>query len=423
MRVESVPPTLGGGPLPMPAPRTGSNHMAMRLQRAVAGTLWTVVALGAWIACSPGAPAPHAGDSTATGTAGGAAASSRHASAYMLSEEQRARIHTDIVAPTTFQPAVAATGTVAFNGDRSTPVLSQISGPVARILVNTGTHVEPGTPLALVSSPDFAEAIATYQKAQSTLQNAARIATLDEQLFKNDAIARSDLDQARSDSASAYADREAAIQQMAALGVDSATVDAIRQGHPVPTVPGVIRAPIEGIVVEKLINPGEVIQGGQTQCFTIANLSTVWVMANVFESDLAAVTKGEVARITTDASPDTLVGHVDYVAALVDTATRATGVRVLVENRHEILKRDMYVRVAIQSSKARTGLLVPVASVLRDDQNLPFVFVAEPDGGYDRRQITLGQRVGDRYEVTSGLKGGEHVVSEGSLFLQFAESQ
>jgi cobalt-zinc-cadmium efflux system membrane fusion protein len=341
----------------------------------------------------------------------------------MLTEEQRARIHTDVVAPMAFQPTIATTATVAFNGDRSTPVLSQISGPVARILVNTGTHVEPGTPLALISSPDFAQAIADYEKAQTTLQNAARIATLDEQLFKNDAIARSDLDQARSDSASAAADREAAIQQMAALGVDSVTVNAIRQGKPVPTVPGVIRSPIEGIVVEKLINPGELIQGGQTQCFTIANLSTVWVMANVFESDLAAVTKGESARIVTDASPDTLVGHVDYVAALVDTATRATGVRILVDNRHDILKRDMYVSVAIQSSKARTGLLVPVASVLRDDQNLPFVFVAEPDGGYDRRQITLGQRVGDHYVVGSGLKPGDRIVSEGSLFLQFAESQ
>jgi membrane fusion protein, heavy metal efflux system len=385
------------------------------IRRAMSGALL----IGSVAACGSGKPAAESASS-----AGAAApAGNAHASAFMLTEDQRARIHTDVVAPMSFQPTIATTGTVAFNGDRSTPVLSQISGPVARILVNTGAHVEVGTPLALISSPDFAQAIAAYQKAQAALQNTARIATLDEQLFKNDAIARSDLDQARSDSTSAAADREAAIQQMVALGVDSATVEAIRKGEPVPPVPGVIRAPIEGIVVEKLINPGEVIQGGQTQCFTIANLSTVWVMANVFESDLAAVTKGESARITTDASPDTLVGHVDYVAALVDTATRATGVRVLVENRHEILKRDMYVRVAIQSSKARTGLLVPVASVLRDDQNLPFVFIAEPDGGYDRRQITLGQRVDDHYEVASGLKAGDRVVSEGSLFLQFAESQ
>jgi cobalt-zinc-cadmium efflux system membrane fusion protein len=385
------------------------------MRRAISGALL----LGSLAACSAGKSAPE--------TAGGAVATTpgaaSHASAFMLTEDQRARIHTDVVATTTFQPAIITTGTVAFNGDRSTPVLSQISGPVARILVNTGTHVEAGTPLALVSSPDFAQAIATYQKAQTALQNAARIATLDEQLFKNDAIARSDLDQARSDSAAAAADREAAIQQMVALGVDSATVDSIRRGQPVPTVPGVIRSPIEGIVVEKLVNPGQVIQGGQTQCFTIANLSTVWVMANVFESDLAAVTQGEKAQVTTDASPDTLTGRVDYVAALVDTATRATGVRVLVENRHQILKRDMYVRVAIQSSKARTGILVPVASVLRDDQNLPFVFIAESDGGYDRRSITIGQRIGNQYEVTGGLKSGERIVSEGSLFLQFAESQ
>jgi membrane fusion protein, heavy metal efflux system len=403
MLAESLPPTLD--PL--------STRTVMR--RAMSGA----VLLGSLAACSSGKPAPE----TATSAAATAPGAASHASAFMLTEDQRARIHTDIVAPSAFQPAIITTGTVAFNGDRSTPVLSQISGPVARILVTTGTHVEPGTPLALVSSPDFAQAIAAYEKAQATLQNTARIATLDEQLFKNDAIARTDLDQARSDSASAAADREAAIQQMVALGVDSTTVDAIRQGHPVPSVPGVIRSPIEGIVVEKLINPGEVIQGGQTQCFTIANLSTVWVMANVFESDLAAVSKGESAQITTDASPDTLTGHVDYVAALVDTATRATGVRILVENRHQILKRDMYVRVAIHSSRARTGILVPVASVLRDDQNLPFVFIAESDGGFDRRSITIGQRVGNQYEVTSELKAGERIVSEGSLFLQFAESQ
>jgi cobalt-zinc-cadmium efflux system membrane fusion protein len=407
MLADMVPPTLD----------TLSTRTVMR--RAITGA----VLLGGLAACSSGKPAPEASTSAPTSAAASAPGAGSHASAFMLTEDQRARIHTAVVAPSAFQPAVITTGTVAFNGDRSTAVLSQISGPVTRILVNTGTHVEPGTPLALVSSPDFAQAIAAYQKAQAALQNTARIATLDEQLFKNDAIARTDLDQARSDSASAAADREAALQQMVALGVDSMTVEAIRQGHPVPTVPGVIRSPIEGIVVEKLINPGQVIQGGQTQCFTIADLSTVWVMANVFESDLAAVSKGESARITTDASPDTLTGQVDYVAALVDTATRATGVRILVENRHQILKRDMYVRVAIQSSKARTGILVPVSSVLRDDQNLPFVFIAESDQGYDRRSITIGQRIGNQYEITSGLKGGERIVSEGSLFLQFAESQ
>jgi cobalt-zinc-cadmium efflux system membrane fusion protein len=344
-------------------------------------------------------------------------------SAFLLTEEQRARIHTNVVATSTYRPTIQTTGTVAFNGDRSTPVISQISGPVIQILVNPGASVTRGTALATVASPDFAQAVATYQKAQTTLKNAARIATLDEKLFQNDAIARNDLEQARSDSASAVADREAAIAQMQALGVDSTTIDDIREGKPIPPTLGVIRAPISGVLVEKLVNPGQLLTGGQTQCFTIADLSTVWVMANVFETDIGQIDKGEPVTITTDATPETFSGRVDYVAALVDTATRATAVRVVAQNRRQILKRDMYVRVAIQSEHARTGLLVPVSSVLRDEQNLPFVFVAASDGGFNRRAITIGSRVNDQYEVPSGLVGGDRVVSDGGLFLQFAQSQ
>jgi cobalt-zinc-cadmium efflux system membrane fusion protein len=345
------------------------------------------------------------------------------ASAFMLTEEQRARIHTQPVAQSTFRPTVSTTGTVAFNGDRSTPVLSQISGPVTRILVNTGTYVHVGTPLASVTSPDFAQAFAAYQKAQTALRNSARIATLNRKLFDAGAIAKSDLDQSLADSASAAADRDAAIEQMRAFGVDSATIHNIQEGTPTSIVAGLIRAPIEGIVVEKLINPGQVIEAGQTQCFTIADLSTVWVMASVYESQLSAVSKGESAVITTDASPDSLLGRVDYVAAIVDTSTRATAVRIVVENRRQILKRDLYVRVAIRSDRPKTGVLVPVSAVLRDEENLPFVFVAGADGGFNRRSITLGTRVGDQYEVPSGLATADQVVTEGGLFLQFAQSQ
>jgi cobalt-zinc-cadmium efflux system membrane fusion protein len=363
------------------------------------------------------------GHSADAAPAAGATSTSPATSAFILTEEQRARIHTQVVSTATYRPTIRTTGTVAFNGDRSTPVISQISGPVTRLLVNPGTYVKEGTALADVASPDFAQAVASYQKAQTALKNAARIATLDAQLFQNDALARNDLEQARADSASAAADREAAIAQMVALGVDSVTIDAIRQGKPIPPALGVIRAPISGVVVEKLVNPGEVLTGGQTQCFTIADLSTVWVMANVFETDIGQVDKGQPVTITTDASPDSFPGRVDYVAALVDTATRATAVRVVVQNHHEILKRDMYVRAAIRATHPRTGLLVPVSSVLRDEHNLPFVFVAAPDGGFNRRSITIGSREDDQYEVPSGLSPGDHVVTEGGLFLQFAESQ
>jgi cobalt-zinc-cadmium efflux system membrane fusion protein len=389
-------------------------------------TTAAAVAVLALAACSKSGPPANDPNTLATATpaAGGVApGAASHKSAFVLTEEQRARIHTEVVAPSVFHYTVTTTGTAAFDGDRSTPVLSQISGPVARILVNLGAHVQAGDPLATVTSPDFAQAVASYQKAQTALRNATRIALLDEQLFKADAISRSDLDQARADSASAWADQEAAIQQMLALGVDSTTIAAIREGRPVPPVPGIIRAPIAGYVVERLINPGEVLQGGQTQAFTIADLSTMWVMANVFESNLADVSKGEHASVTTDAFPDTLRGHVDYVSAVVDTGTRATGVRVVVDNRGEILKRDMYVRVAIASRRPHTGILIPVGAVLRDDENLPFVFLAQADGGYDRRSVTLGSRVADTYEIAQGLQPGDRIVTEGALFIQFAAAQ
>jgi len=98
-------------------------------------------------------------------------------------------------------------------------------------------------------------------------------------------------------------------------------------------------------------------------------------------------------------------------------------VRVLAKNPKEILKKQMYVRVLIHSRREKTGVLVPVSAVLRDDENLPFVYLANADGSYSRRRITLGSRVGDRYETVTGLASGNQVVVEGGLFLQFMQNQ
>ena len=339
-----------------------------------------------------------------------------------LDTAQRSRIHVEKVAPQRYTASVTTTGTVAFNGDRSTQVVAPISGPVSRILVSPGTRVERGQPLAIVASPDFAEAVAAYRKAEGAWRNASRIATLDEQLFTNDALSRSDLDQARTDLAAATADRDAAVSQLRSLGLGETAIGAIRDGQPVPRNEGAVRAPIAGTLVEKLITPGQLLEAGATPCFTIADLSSVWVMASVFESDLAAVRGGETALITTNAAPDTLVGRVDYVADVVDPSTKATAVRVVVPNRARLLRRDMLVRVTIRALTPSTGLLVPVASVLRDDENLPYVYVAAP-GGFVRRRVDLGGRVGDRYEIASGLQPGESVVTEGALFLEGTSTQ
>jgi membrane fusion protein, heavy metal efflux system len=364
-------------------------------------------------ACARSASNTSTSDSTAAQRSAG----------FTIPAAQRARIHEIPVTLSVFRPTVSTTGTVAFNGDHSTQVLAPVSGPVSQILVSLGAQVTRGAALATVSSPDFAAAVSGFRKAENSYRQLSRVAALDEQLFKTDAIAHRDVEQAETDAAGAAADRDASLQQLHALGVDAATIAAIQAGKSVGPVEAIIRAPISGVVVEKLINPGQLLQAGTTPTFTVADVSSMWVTANVFEADLPAVRKGERATIITDAGKYPVPGIVDNVADLVDPNTKATAVRIVAPNTSGILKRDMFVRVQIQADAQQSGFLVPTSAVLRNEENLPFVFVALPSGGFDRRQITLGPRVGDGYQVLSGLSASEKIVTEGALFLQFAESQ
>ncbi len=138
----------------------------------------------------------------------------------VVTAEQRQRIHLVTVKTVAFRPTVDATGNVAFNGDHSTQVLSPVSGPAIRVIAEPGEFVHKGDVLAEVSSPDFAAAVATYRKAETAFRNAKRIYVQDSALFKNDALARTELEQAQSDVASADADVGAAIEGMRSLGVD-----------------------------------------------------------------------------------------------------------------------------------------------------------------------------------------------------------
>jgi membrane fusion protein, heavy metal efflux system len=184
-----------------------------------------------------------------------------------------------------------------------------------------------------------------------------------------------------------------------------------------------IRAPLAGTVVERLITPGQLLQAGTTPAFTIANLSRVWVMAQIFASDIESVHVGDHAIVETGVAGKTLSGTVGNVAALVDPNTRSIAVRVVVDNPGDFLKKQMYVHVRLESRLETNGVLAPVSAILRDDQNLPFVYVVQPDDSYARQHVTLGYRSGDRYEIASGLRPGQRIVADGAIFLQFMQNQ
>jgi cobalt-zinc-cadmium efflux system membrane fusion protein len=344
------------------------------------------------------------------------------ASNLVLTAAQREKIHVETIKPASFRRTIHTTGTVDFDNDHATTVLAPVSGPVSRLAVSLGAKVKQGDVLATVASPDYATAISAYRKAVVTAKNARRIADLAEELSHNN-LSRKEVEQAETDAASAEADREAALEELHSLGVEPSTIKAIQENKPLQDLTGFIRSPLAGAVVERLITPGQLLEAGTTPCFTVADLSQVWVNANIFESDLGSIEQGDTAEIATGASRTNLTGTVDYISAIVDPATRAIGVRVVARNPESVLKKQLYVRVLIHSRREQTGLEVPVSAVWRDDEDLPFVYLANADGSFSRRRITLGERLGDRYETTAGLAAGDQVVVEGGLFLQFMQTQ
>lgn len=340
-----------------------------------------------------------------------------------MTAEQRQHIKLYTVAQSTFHKTVEATGAVDFDNDQATSVIAPFSGPVTRLLVSPGDHVSKGQPLAMVDSPDFAAAVSAYAKALATAKNDRRLADTDKDLGQHEGVAQRENEQAQTDAVNAEADRDAALQALLGLGVDPATIKGIQQGHSLSHIEGVIRSPIAGTVAEKLITPGLLLQAGTTTCFTVANLSRVWVMAQVSSTDLGAISVGDPAEVLTGIDDRNFVGHVDNIAALVNPDTRSVIARVVVDNPGDFLKKQMYVTARIQSRRESRGTLVPVSAILRDDENLPFVYIARPDGSYARRAITLGERTGDQFNISDGLHAGDQVVVDGGIFVQFMQNQ
>jgi membrane fusion protein, heavy metal efflux system len=340
-----------------------------------------------------------------------------------MTPAQRQHIHLLTLAPASFHRAIETTGVVDFDNDQATSVLAPFSGPVARLLVAPGDKVHQGQPLALVDSPDFSAAISAYRKALISARNARRLADADKDLVQHEGVSRREAEQAQTDAASAEADRDAALQALVALDVDAGTIKAIQAGRAVARAQGIIRAPIAGTVVEKLITPGQLLQAGTTPCFTVADLSKVWVMAQVSAAELAAIRVGDPAQVDSGMPGVELPGTVDNIAAVVNPDTRAVAARIVVPNPGDVLRKQMYVRVRIQSRQAGQGLLMPVSAMLRDDENLPFAYVVQHDGSFARRHVTLGPRNGDQYEVSDGLKPGDRIVVDGGLFVQFMQNQ
>ena len=337
---------------------------------------------------------------------------------FNIPQDQMQHVQVVTIAPTTLKRTLRLTGAVAYNAFNTTPVITQVGGPVSRILVVPGQHVKAGEPMLDVSSPDYSQLLDSYLKAADAFRLAEKFYVRAQGLFDHHAIAEKDLEQAESDRTQAQADLNAAEQGMKILGIKNpADLAKAPSSALIPVL-----APISGEVVERLVQPGQVVQAGQTQAFTISDLSTVWVLANVYQADLAYVRNGDDVVVETDAYPDKFHGRISYVSPALDPSTRTLQARILVDNPGEKLKRDMYCTVTVTAGVLSNVTAVPNSSVLRDDNNQPFVYVATGANQFGRRDVDLGQSQNGQTQIIKGISVGERVVGDGSLFLQFANS-
>jgi len=338
---------------------------------------------------------------------------------FTVPKEQMAHIQMVAAEKAPLARILRLSGAVAYDSFQTTPVFAAIGGPVHEIMVSPGQVVQAGQPLLTVTSPDYSAARSAYIKARDAYALADKLYTRAVDLYAHGAIAEADLQQAESNRTQAHADLESSSDALRALGIKDPE-SVLKNPGSTAEIP--VPAPVAGEIVERLVGPGQLLQGGATQCFTISNTNTVWVLVNVFQSDLPYVRVGNPVEINTEAYPELFRGKISYVAPAMDPTTRTLQARIVTENPGKKLKKDMYVTAVVNAGSIPDAITVPDAAVLRDTENQPFVYVQTNDNQFARRLVTLGQINRGRTQITSGLKEGEHLAGDGSLFLQFKNS-
>jgi cobalt-zinc-cadmium efflux system membrane fusion protein len=353
--------------------------------------------------------------------AGGQNHSANHsntAELFTIPQDQMSHVQVLTVEPTTLQRTLRLTGSVAYNSFHTTPVITQVSGPVSRVVVVPGQRVTPAEPMLYVASPDFSQLRTNYLKAKAAYVLAQQASARARDLYQHHAIAEQNLEQAESAEVQAGGDLAAAEAALKVLGITNP--DALVKSPPTFEVP--VRAPIAGQVVEQNVAAGQLVQTGATQCFLVSDTSNVWVLVNVYQKDLPNVRVGDPVTIQTESYPDVFHGRISYVAASLDPNTRTLQARIETSNPGEKLKKDMYVVATVDAGAIQNAIALPDSAVLRDSENMPFVYVESSPQQFGRRTVTVGDSLNGQTQVTSGLKPGDRVVGNGSLFLQFANS-
>jgi membrane fusion protein, heavy metal efflux system len=337
---------------------------------------------------------------------------------FSLPADQMSHIQAVTVEQGPLARTLRLTGAVEYNDFKTTPVITQVGGPVSRVMVVQGEHVRAGQALLYVASPDYSLLRAAFIKARDALQLADRFYRRAQDLYAHHAIAEADLEQAESTRAQAQADFESSADAIRILGI--ADPETIVTKPPTPEIP--LYSPVAGEVVDRQCSPGQLLAAGATQCFTLSNMSSVWILVNIYQNDVAHVRIGDPVTIVNESYPGVVHGKIEYISPALDPSTRTLQARIEAPNPGERLKKEMYVIAEVQAGVIPNALFVPNSSVLRDEQNMPYVYLQTGQTQFARRDVTLGEAQDGKTQILTGLQANDRVVGDGSLFLQFQNS-
>jgi len=329
----------------------------------------------------------------------------------------RAGIKSVVVGGGATTASIGVPGTVTSNAYHETKSTALVGGIVRSVTAELGARVMRGQPLAVITSTDLADAQMKYLSGVAMLTADHQKLVRTEKLVEIGAASRQELDDVTAVHAAHESEVAAARQRLLLLGLSPQRVDALRDARDVVSEV-TVAAPNSGIVIARTVNPGQVVNAAQ-ELFVVADLSTVWVIGDLYEKDFAAVREGSAATVTVPPDGRVVRGRVAYIDPRVDPGTRTAKVRVEVPNSDGALRLGMFVNVAFNAATARSMTVVPRSAVQSiGERTVVYVVPDAAEARFVERPVKILEQSGDVVTVLEGLKPGERVVTEGSFFLR-----
>ncbi len=325
-----------------------------------------------------------------------------------LSVSQMAHIKIDSIHQQSLAEQLTAVGEVSFAEDNVVRIYPVVSGTVEKIFVSLGDYVQKGQPLATLLSMDMSQIQRDYNIAKSNFSVEEKNLARAQELFSAGMMSEKEFANARKDYNNAQSELNERTQILKLYGGSSSDLDAIYN----------VLAPRSGYIVERSITEGTQIRNdNNTNIFTISDLKTVWVWANIHESDLSKVEEGDEVQVKTIAYPDrAFKGSVKKIGTMLDPDSRVIKVRTELNNSEGLLKPEMFASIIVTSRHRLSIKAVPQTAVILEN-NRYYVMREIEKGQFEKVVVTIGKTFGNYYEVSSGLNIGDHVVSDGSLFV------